>query len=168
MPEDRHAGGRRSGTGPAPDGSGLHIVADHEMVSHFIWRNPRQILAWSREPETGTHFHLYTDQVGEVEVIGDGILTTDGHCTYSPDGTWILTDTYPKKRMQSLMLFRPADAKLVMLGKFYLSPKQKGEIRCDLHARWSRDGRHVCIDSMHLGDQRQMYLLDVADVMAGQ
>lgn len=69
--------------------------------------------------------------------------------------------------MQTLMLFRPADARLVVLGKFYLSPEHKGEYRCDLHPRWSRDGKYICIDSMHIGDKRQMYLLDVSGLVAG-
>ena len=151
----------------APDGSGLHVVADHQMVSHFIWLNPKQILAWSREPDTGDHFYLYRDESNEKEIIGDGILKQDGHCTYSPDGKWVLTDTYPdRERMQTQMLFRVADSKLVILGKFYLPPKQKGEIRCDLHARWSRNGKYICIDSMHLSNQRQLYLLDVGQVLA--
>ncbi len=151
----------------APDGSGLHVVADHQMVSHFIWRNPREVLAWSREPDTGDRFYLYTDQTDHLEVVGEGILTRDGHCTYSPDGKWVLTDSYPdKNRMQTQMLFRPSDSKLIVLGKFYLAPQQTGEIRCDLHARWSRDGKYICIDSMHLGNQRQMYLLDLSEVVA--
>jgi hypothetical protein len=152
----------------APDGSAVFNVADHKMVSHFIWKNPQQILAWSTEPETGNRFHLYTDQTDQVEVVGEGVLTHDGHCTYSPDGNWILTDSYPdKENMQSLMLFRPSDQKLVTLGRFYMPPEVKGkEWRCDLHPRWSRDGRYVCIDSMHEDNRRQMYLLDVSSVLA--
>ncbi|HOZ48968.1 MAG TPA: hypothetical protein PLO37_24955 [Candidatus Hydrogenedentes bacterium] len=153
----------------AVDGSGLDIVADHDMVSHFIWKNPKQILAWSREPEEGDRFHLYTDQSDEVEVIGDGVLKQDGHCTYSPDREWVLTDTYPsKERMQGLMLYRPSDGRLEMLGKFYLPKEQSGEIRCDLHARWSRDGRCACIDSMHMGGQRQLYLIDLSSIVKPQ
>lgn len=149
------------------NGENLHCVADHNMVSHFIWKNPKQILAWSREPETGNKFHLYTDQTEEVEVIGEEVLKRDGHCTYSPNGEWILTDTYPdKNRMQSLMLYRPADKTLVPLGKFFLPREATGEIRCDTHPRWSRDGKTVCIDSMHTGDTRQLYLIDVSDVLA--
>jgi hypothetical protein len=148
-----------------PDGSALHCVADHGMVSHFIWRNPKQILAWSTEP-SGVHFHLYDDQSDHVETIGEGILTHDGHCTYSPDGTWILTDGYPgKDRLQPLMLFRPADSRLVVLGRFYLPEDHTGEFRCDLHPRWSRDGNFVCIDSMHEGATRQLYLLNVSKMV---
>lgn len=147
-------------------GGNLHSVADDGVVSHFIWKNPAQILAWSREPDTGIRFHLYDDQTSTRAVIGGDVLTRDGHCTYHPGGEWILTDTYPDKdRMQTLMLYRPRDGKLVELGRFYLPRVPAAEFRCDLHPRWSRDGRFVCIDSMHSGT-RQMYLLDVSEIVA--
>lgn len=151
----------------APDGSDLFCVADHGMVSHFIWKNPKQILAWSREPDTGNHFHLYTDQTDEFEVVGGGPLTRDGHCTYSPNGEWILTDTYPdKERMQTLMLYRPSDQKLVKLGRFFHPRVEESEFRTDLHPRWDREGKYVCIDSMNSGI-RQLYLVDVSGVLSG-
>ncbi len=148
-----------------PDGGDIFTVADHDMVSHFIWKNPEQILAWSTEENGENHFHVYDDLTEQRKVIGEGILSRDGHCTYSPSREWILTDTYPdKNRMQNLMLYRPSDSKLVKLGKFYLSPDFKGQTRCDLHGRWSRDGKSVCIDSLHSG-KRQMYLLDVSEIV---
>jgi hypothetical protein len=147
------------------DGQDLHLVADHGMVSHFIWKNSADILAWSREPDTGNRFHYYEDRSDTVSVVGEGVLNRDGHCTYSPDGQWILTDTYPDKdRMQNLMLYRPADGKLIPLGKFKLDRGKKGELRCDLHPRWNNSGTQICIDSMHSGS-RQMYLLDIAEIM---
>jgi hypothetical protein len=149
-----------------PDGSDLHCVNDHRMVSHFIWKNPKQILAWSAEAE-GNFFHLYDDRTDKREIIGKGVLTHDGHCTYSPDGTWILTDGYPaKKRMQPLMLYRPADGKRIELGRFFLPPEHTGEFRCDLHPRWDRTGKYICIDSMHEDSLRQIYLLDVSQAVA--
>jgi hypothetical protein len=146
------------------DGSGLCCLADHGMVSHFIWRNPTEILAWSIEPEE-TCFHLYEDRSENQSVIGGDVLTNDGHCTYSPNGEWILTDRYPDRdRMQHLMLYRPSDGTLVRLGRFYLAPERRGELRCDLHPRWDRTGSSISIDSMHGGDQRQIYVLDVSGI----
>ncbi len=149
----------------SPDGSEIYCLANHDMVSHFIWKDPQHILAWSREPEDGDHFHLYRDQTEEIETIGKDILKVDGHCTYSPDKKWVLTDTYPdEKDMHHLMLFRPSGSKLVKLGMFFQPKEVKGDtMRCDLHPRWSRGGKYVCIDSLCSG-QRQMYLLDVSGV----
>jgi Tol biopolymer transport system component len=95
------------------------------------------------------------------------VLTVDGHCTYSPDKRWILTDTYPdSKRMITLMLYRPEDGKLVKLGRFYHPKVEELEFRCDLHPRWSRDGKTISIDSLHSG-QRQIYVLDVSGIIKG-
>ena len=50
------------------------------------------------------------------------------------------------------------------LSGHYATPKLSKENRCDLHPRWSRDGRQVCIDSVH-EHQRQMYVLDVSGIV---
>lgn len=147
------------------DGSDISCLADHDMVSHFIWKNPTQILAYTREPESGDQYHLYTDQSDTVDIVGGEVFTRDGHCTISPDGRWMLTDTYPdQERMQTLMLYNLERKELVILGRFYMDTHFKDQSRCDLHGRWSRDGQRVCIDSLHSG-QRQMYLLDVSRIV---
>ena len=51
------------------------------------------------------------------------------------------------------------------IGEFYTMPELAGEIRCDLHPRWNRDGTKVCFDSTHEGE-RQVYVIDVADIVA--
>ena len=148
-----------------PDGSDIYCVSDHEMVSHFDWYNPKQILAWARRYGIGDRYFLFTDRTDHFEVLGEGILTCDGHCSYSPDGRWILTDTYPdSENMRTLILYRPSDRYRVDIGRFFSPEKLKGEIRCDLHPRWSRDGRKVCIDSAHEGG-RQVYVLDVSEIV---
>lgn len=148
-----------------PDGSDLYCVADHEMVSHFDWRDETHILAWARQHEEGDLYYLFTDKAREKEVVGRGVLTVDGHCSYSPDRRWILTDSYPDaESKRALILFRPADGRCIVLGRFYSPPELADEIRCDLHPRWSRDGSQVCIDSAHEGD-RQLYVMDVGDIV---
>ena len=41
---------------------------------------------------------------------------------------------------------------------------QSMECRCDLHPRFSRDGRRVVIDAPHEGG-RQLFLLDVSAIV---
>jgi hypothetical protein len=53
----------------------------------------------------------------------------------------------------------------VWLGHF-LSPKEYvGEWRCDNHPRSSPDGRKVVIDSPHGRNGRQMYLIDLREIV---
>lgn len=143
------------------DGSDLMVVCDYQMVSHFDWYDNDRVLTWARQLDLGDHFYLFHVTSGMREVIGFSTLTEDGHCSFSPDRRWILTDTYPDENNERcLVLYRPADDELVELGRFYADPNINGEFRCDLHPRWSRDGRNVCFDSIHEGS-RQIYLMDV-------
>jgi len=148
-----------------PDGSDICCVADHDMTSHFDWRNTKEILAWATQHDIGNRYFIFTDRTDKKEVVGEGVLTCDGHCSYSPDGKWILTDTYPdRERMRTLLLYRPSDGHRVDIGRFFSPEEVGGEIRCDLHPRWSRDGRKVCIDSVHEG-HRQIYVMDVSRIV---
>ncbi|RLE80637.1 MAG: hypothetical protein DRJ51_05465 [Thermoprotei archaeon] len=147
------------------DGTDLYCVADDDMVSHFDWRDSKHILAWAHQYDVGDRFFLFRDLSREREIVGEGVLTRNGHCSYSPDGRWILTDTYPdSENMRSLFLYDTKKEKLITLGKFFSPPELRGEIRCDLHPRWSRDGKKVCIDSAHEGS-RQVYVVDVSKIV---
>ena len=152
----------------SPDGSGITLLAGEHLVSHFDWRDDNHVLAWSRY-KGEDHFHLYRDRSNEVEVVGADVLLQDGHCSYSPDRRWLLNDTYPDpvRSERTLMLYHPQSNTRVDVGRFYASAEITGEIRCDLHPRWSRDGTQVCFDSIHEGE-RQVYLMDVSNVVGSQ
>ena len=150
-----------------PDGSELHLFETDGLVSHFDWRDDETILVWAGVPEAGRKYFLFTDRTQESEAVGEDVLTHDGHCSYSPDRRWILTDTYPdKESTRTLILYHPGEGKRVDIGRFFSPPELKGPFRCDLHPRWSRDGGQVCIDSAHEGT-RQMYVLDVSSIVEG-
>ena len=150
------------------DGTDLCLLAGDDLVSHFDWRDDGHILAWARRAGQGDHFYLFTDRTGKAEVVGGDVLTADGHCSYSPDRRWILGDTYPDAAWRcSVWLYEVATGRRVDVGSFRAPPElyRTAGIRCDLHPRFSRDGREVCIDSAHEGP-RQMYVIDVSAVTA--
>ena len=148
------------------DGTGLHCVLDTDIISHYDWMDDRKILIWVKSEETKGHFVLCDVFDGMKKIVGEDILTEDGHCSFSPNRKWILNDTYPDAfNMRNLMLYQPSGSKKVELERLY-SPKTIwwGEFRCDLHPRWSRDGKKICIDSVHTGS-RQLYIMDVANII---
>jgi hypothetical protein len=148
-----------------PDGSGPCLVANDHFVSHYDYFDPQHVLAWSYQENRGMHYFMYTDCADEVTILGEDVFETDGHCSFSPDRQWMLTDTYPDaEHRRALMLYHMATGQRIDIGRFYAPPELTGPVRCDLHPRWSRDGRQVCIDSAHEGT-RQIYVLDVAEII---
>jgi hypothetical protein len=62
-------------------------------------------------------------------------------------------------------LFHVATGKVYPLGHFFSPKEYAGEWRCDLHPRFSPDGRRVTIDSPHTGQGRQMHLIEIAGIV---
>jgi hypothetical protein len=151
----------------APDGSDVRVVDANGLTSHFCWRDPTHILAWSKQPSHGSGFYLFEDSPGgAVDVVGSAVLKADGHCTYLPGGEWILNDTYPDKdRQQKPHLYNVATGRVVPLGSFLSPPPYTGEWRCDTHPRFSRNGRLVVIDSPHGALGRQLHLIDISRIV---
>jgi len=155
----------------SPDGEDIRIINDDGNTSHFIWRDPLHILAWAiRYPSYGDRLMLFKDDGSrEASVVGDGVITEDGHCSYLPGNEWIIYDSYPdENRLQQVFLFHAASGKKVTIGYFYLAPRYKGEWRVDTHPRHSPDGRYIVIDSAHGGCGRQMYLIDIKEIVNGK
>ena len=90
-------------------------------------------------------------------------MPEDGHASFSPDGKWIVCDTYPMghERLSGLLLYNPSSDRKVLLGRFHSEPLFTGDIRCDLHPRWSPDGKTITFDAVHEG-RRQIYAVDVS------
>jgi len=143
----------------SPTGDDLRLVTDKPGVSHFTWRDPQHIALW-REGA----YRLYRDDGSYRE---ETILNaTNGHLSYLPGNEWLLADTYmDADGNQNPFLFHIPTGKIVPIGHFHSPPAYKGEWRCDLHPRISRDGRLIIIDSTHGGNGRQQYLLDISEIV---
>jgi hypothetical protein len=143
-------------------GANLRRLAPRDMTSHYDWRDDKTILAFATVPPIGTRLWLVSDGNASCEVVADGIIMQDTHCSYSNDRRWILNDTYPhREHRRGLFLWDVEGKRRIELGAFHSDPAIAGEIRCDLHPCWSRDDRHVSFDSIHEGF-RGVYVMDVS------
>lgn len=150
------------------DGTDLYVLDPSGNTSHFIWRDPDTVCAWTQPVGKKAAFYLLRDRTQDIQTVGEDKMTVNGHNTYLPirGAEWILNDTYPDKgRIQTPYLYNVGSGQRVDIGNF-LSPKEyTGEWRCDLHPRASRDGKLVAIDSTHEGNGRQQYVIDISGIV---
>ena len=136
------------------------------MISHQMWgRTPNEVLIDANWRKTGTEYIVYDDNVRPLQAKriskGMGVM---GHSIFSPDGKWMLADTYSRDGLQSLALVDVASGDYEVIGRFrHRQPSgYPVDVRCDLHPRWSADGKIITVDSIHDG-KRQVYILEVAN-----
>lgn len=140
------------------DGTEMYNLSDDVFVSHCFWKNDREILSFLRKKEMGDHYYLMTDKTQDYRLYWPE-LNTDGHCSYSPDGKFVVTDTYPnRKRIASVYLCTEEDNHSRRIARVFSPFRYDNECRCDLHPRWNRAGDKICIDSVHEG-KRGLYVI---------
>lgn len=152
------------------DGSDPFIIDPSGYTSHFVWRDADHITAWTRPEGQNDAFFVLEDHTAKFEIIGEGDMPVNGHNTYLKVGDgmeWILNDSYPSgvRRQQTPYLYHVPTRKRHDLGHFHSPKVYSGEWRCDTHPRSSNDGKLVTIDSPHGGTGRQVWLLDVSEIL---
>jgi hypothetical protein len=83
----------------AADGSDLFCIDESGETSHFIWRDPLHITAFTKPPGQPFGYYVMKDHTKEFERIGEGRMLANGDQTYLQKGNcrdWILCDTYPE------------------------------------------------------------------------
>ena len=142
------------------DGSEMFNLSDDVFVSHCYWKNDNEILSFLRKKEKGNHYYLLKDKSHEYKLYWPR-LATDGHCSYSPDGKMIVTDSYPnRKRMAFVYLCKEEQQQPVRIASVFSPFKYDNDTRCDLHPRWNHAGDKICIDSVHNG-KRGLYVIPI-------
>lgn len=132
--------------------------------SHFDWLNDDELMITAEyEAKQWSHILFHVDK-SDYKRLGKGLLDYDGHGTFSPDGNWMVTDTYPKNglREQKIYLMDMNTHAVLPLGAFPQPEKFTKDWRCDIHCRWSPDGDMIGFNSTHTGS-RQVYLFKLSE-----
>ncbi len=143
------------------DKTDMYNLSDDVFVSHCYWKNDNEILSFLRKNESGDHYYLMKDKTHEYQLLWKE-LNTDGHCSYSPDGKFVITDTYPnRKRIASIYLCSDTENTSKRVARVFAPFRYDNDCRCDLHPRWNRSGDKICFDSVHEG-RRALYVIDIS------
>lgn len=144
------------------DRTEMYNLSDSVFVSHCYWKNDNEILSFLRKQETGDHYYLLTDKTQNYQMLWPE-LNTDGHCSYSPNKSLVITDTYPnRKRMASVYLCTEENNNCTRIARVFAPFRYDNDCRCDLHPRWNHEGNKVCIDSVHEG-KRGLYIVNITE-----
>ena len=146
------------------DGTDMYLLSDDDMVSHCYWKDDEHIIAFENKRDSGTGYYLMKDKTQEYQHLWPE-LSNDGHPSYCPtDNSLVVFDTYPDRtRIQEVKIARDTDVEgkdIKVLARVFAPFKYDNDTRCDLHPRWSRDGKKICFDAC-FEEYRGLYVVDV-------
>ena len=131
--------------------------------SHYDWLSENDLMVTGKYQAKANAHILFTVGRDNYKRLGNGLLDFDGHGTFSPDGKWMLTETYPSEALyeQYLYLMNMNSEAVLPLGRYVHPPafrKQGKSAQCDLHGRWSPKSDMIGFNSVTTG-QRQVYII---------
>ncbi len=151
------------------DGSDPFLLVDfyHDgkplQLSHFEWTGTSDLVITLNWPDFKSKSHVKVrDRRGmdAWKTIAREKLTRDGHPHLNPSKTLMATDCYPAGGKRHVYIVDLATEDVRTVATFDNPPEVTGDVRCDPHPRWSRDGKQLCFDG--LGEHgRQIYVMDV-------
>jgi len=114
---------------------------------------------------SGDSYIVFTDKTNKKRRLATDILIKDGHPSFSKvDDNLMITDTYPNPNdnfKEELILFDIAKNKIISKEKLnHLEEFASSTVRCDLHPKWSIDGRYICVDTLDNG-YRSIYVYEI-------
>jgi hypothetical protein len=133
-----------------------------------MWLDQDRVLCWSWPRGVGG-YHIYADTPRpRARRMYPDLLDRNGHFSLHPtDPRWMVSDTYPDAAgVQTLMLIDRATHRRIDVASFGHDPAVRGATRCDLHPRWDRTGRRLCVDAL-TASGRQMHVVTVDGVVSG-
>ncbi len=147
------------------DGTDMYVLSDDDMVSHCYWKDDETILAFENKYKTGPGYYLMKDKSQEYIHCWPQ-FSNDGHPSYSPDRSLVVTDSYPNRaRIAEINVMSGDEMKREnqTVARVFAPFKYDNDTRCDLHPRWNRAGDRVCFDSVFEG-HRGLYMVDITDI----
>lgn len=100
------------------------------------------------------YYKLYQETDGKyvfVRNLDQKLFSIDGHPSFSEDGRYMITDSYPDQDgFQRLIIYDCVTNKGIILGKF-AAPLSGNPASCDLHPKLSYQSKYLAVDTAYTG-----------------
>lgn len=145
------------------DGKSLQILNGDKMTSHSCWFGNDKVISFCNTDKFGDRYIEFNIHDRSRKVILN-LPCVDGHPSISPDGKWLITDSYPSRdRMSELFLYNIEKGQLISIGKFFQPFRFQSENRIDLHPKWNSIGSSIYFESGHTGT-RKLYSINLENI----
>jgi len=140
------------------DFKSISVLSDDRMVSHCCWFDDCTIYGYLRHQDhDGYYFIDIYSKVFSLNKVVDDLGLGDGHPNVYKN--LIVFDTYPdKSRMQGLFIYDHSTGKVEKLLEVLQPTSYRESSRCDLHPRFSNDGKIIFFDSVYEKGRKQYYV----------
>lgn len=154
----------KTGLGTSDLEGGIYKLRPYTYASHYHWGKQGNLMLYGDCGE-GNGLYVMQDKTQNYIMYDKELFHEDIHCSYSPDGEWLIGDGYQDAKLyRPVYLYHIKSGKGMVVGRFYSPHLSSMDIRCDLHCRWSPDGKCASFDSIHEG-KRGVYIMDLTEAM---
>ncbi|WP_027077518.1 hypothetical protein [Maribacter antarcticus] len=141
-----------------------YIAPTNDMVSHYVWNNQNQIVAYCRIGDIDCHVLFKEPTLQDYQIVAYPQLNSDGHQSFITSSSFV-TDTYPNRsRMANLYKVDATTNAVEHLASLKSFKKFQSQAfkhwSCDFHPRMNRNSDVVCFDSVHTG-QRALCVMKI-------
>ena len=125
----------------------IQYIKKIKNISHYCWLDNKNIIYTSLKKNYKCDYMIYNFHKKKNLKLGLNIKI-DGHPMINPKKkNLVLTDTYPNKfGFQKLIVFDLLKKKIIWQTDLKFSTHFLFGERCDLHPKWSDDGKKIVVD----------------------
>lgn len=118
-----------------------------QCLRTIIWK----MFFYKPIPQYYKYYKLHKNHFVETENFNNSLLSIDGHPSFTKNGKYMITDSYPDKNgFQRIVVYNVINKQAVMLGKIYAGLQGKPG-SCDLHPKLSANNEYLAVDSAFNG-----------------
>lgn len=140
-------------------------VSKVNLISHYCWKNKNEIMFTMKVNKKKYSYKIFNINSKKIKSLSSD-LNKDGHPMFNPKHKDLfVSDTYPNLfGFQKLFIYSIIKKKVIWERLIYSPYKYRGVVRCDLHPRWSNDGKKILIDYVN-GSNRNIGIIEINKII---